>query len=504
MDEIAVNGAYAAPFTSLEQMTERFNTILDYMGWSGRLYNYPDDWGILSTLYCNDVEGADLWIPNSGYNWFYLCGELIRDAGYRNTSIRFKVPFEIIKSILDFNTSSVDITGQEADSMRAQLRVLRAYLYSVMAPEYQFGLNVDPEAPCVPILDSYYNYENLSRASVQGVYNFILDDLSAAINQLDNGRASKKYIDKSVALGLRARVSLAMGNYQQAYADAVMAAQDYTPASIEEVSVPSFMDISEHNWIWGVDMTPELSFHYRYATTSSWLRSFSANAYATGVEVYACVNNLLYDRIPSTDVRKGWWVNDNLESPLIENITWTDGSPVAWAQDSNKVPFIPYTNVKFGCNPVGTTDNAEDMPLMRVEEMLLIQAEAKAWMGDETAARSILDAFVSTYRDPEYRSSNSPLPLLDEIWFQRRVELWGEGFFMPDLNRLGKPLVRYHEGEWHAIPDRYSFNLPAGYGGFLLMIPNYYIENYPNMVQNTQYGIPQYLTNGDLRDGVTD
>ncbi|MBR0323004.1 MAG: alcohol dehydrogenase catalytic domain-containing protein, partial [Bacteroidales bacterium] len=39
-----------------------------------------------------------------------------------------------------------------------------------------------------------------------------------------------------------------------------------------------------------------------------------------------------------------------------------------------------------------------------------------------------------------------PGMVVTEIWFQRRVELWGEGFSNPDTRRLNKPLVRFHEG----------------------------------------------------------
>ena len=506
MGEIEVDMAHAQPFANVEEMTERFDDILDCLGAPAQFYSTPDDWGILSSLYCCDVEGADLWIPDSGYNWFSVCGELYRYPSYRNPTMRLKIPVEILKKILDFNEASAELTDQEADALRAQARVLRAYLYTVMAPQFQFGMTVDSSAPCVPIIDSYYAYDNMCRASVQDVYSYVIDELTIALEQLGNERSSKKYIDKSVALGLRARVNLTMGNYQQAYEDALLAAEGYTPASIEEVSVPSFMDISEHNWIWGFDMRPELALNFKYATTSSWLRSFSAWAYSTGVGVYACINNLLYDRIPSTDVRKGWWVNDYLESPLIDNMVWRDGTEVAWAEeDDNKVVFIPYTNVKFGCNPVATEDNAEDMPLMRVEEMLLIQAEAKANLGDEAAARSILDAFVRTYRDPEYSSSNSPRTLLDEIWFQRRVELWGEGFFTADRNRLNKPLVRFHRWEWSTYPDAFRFNVPAGFNNLLVSIATYYIDNYPNMEQNPEgvyYIEPDSY--GHLLDGVTD
>ncbi|HRJ16686.1 MAG TPA: RagB/SusD family nutrient uptake outer membrane protein, partial [Saprospiraceae bacterium] len=46
-------------------------------------------------------------------------------------------------------------------------------------------------------------------------------------------------------------------------------------------------------------------------------------------------------------------------------------------------------------------------------------------------------------RDPMYvLSTNSGQALLDEIWFHRRVELWGEGVRFTDLKRLNLPLNR--------------------------------------------------------------
>ena len=70
-------------------------------------------------------------------------------------------------------------------------------------------------------------------------------------------------------------------------------------------------------------------------------------------------------------------MNESLESPLLAGISWdgTTGNEVATLEiDNVKLPFLPYTNVKFGMNQVGGTNNDEDWPFMRVEEMILIQA----------------------------------------------------------------------------------------------------------------------------------
>ena len=71
---------------------------------------------------------------------------------------------------------------------------------------------------------------------------------------------------------------------------------------------------------------------------------------------------------------------------------------------------------------------------MRVAEMYLIEAEAKARMGTG-GAEALLP--LAENRDPSYvLSTNSGQDLIDEVLLQRRWELWGEGFRFNDLKRL--------------------------------------------------------------------
>ncbi|RYF62003.1 MAG: RagB/SusD family nutrient uptake outer membrane protein, partial [Cytophagaceae bacterium] len=79
---------------------------------------------------------------------------------------------------------------------------------------------------------------------------------------------------------------------------------------------------------------------------------------------------------------------------------------------------------------------------MRVAEMYLIEAEAQARLGNSTAAATALFDLVSK-RDPSYvKSTKTGTPLIDEILFNRRIELWGEGFRFTDLKRMNMALNR--------------------------------------------------------------
>ena len=346
------------------------------------------------------------------------------------------------------------------------------------------------------------------RASVAQIYELILNDLDWAIDNLEGfSRPDKSRIDRQTAYGLRARANLYMGNWAAAASDAALAAEGYVPASIEDVSSPSFYSLNEHNWIWGYDMTTDVALSNPYATSSSWIRSFSGDGYSAATQVYSCINRLLYDKIPETDVRKGWWVNADLESPLLENVSWNgvSGKDVATLEIENvKLPFLPYTNVKFGMNAIGSTNNDEDWPFMRVEEMILIQAEGLVRSGQEDAGRQILEDFVKTYRDPSYSADTGGRSIEDEIWFQRRVELWGEGFSNPDTRRLGKPLVRFHDAASSNFPAAFRFNMPADDGWWLMRFSTAETNTNLSIVNNTSGTRPVQDQYPDLRDGVTD
>ena len=491
-----------------------FNGMYTRLGAPGSVFGgtRPDDWGFLMIGFSNDIEAADVVLANSGYNWFSACGNLTsRNADYANPYVRYAAPYneiaaanEVLKA---YTYSSED---KEVRYKIAQARAVRAFAYLNLAPYFQFGYAAGAsDLPCVPLVtETTTNFTENPRATVAEIYTLIIEDLTFAIENLEGYvRSDKSRIDRQVAYGLRARAYLNMEEWSLAAADAAKAAAGYVPASLEEVSKPFLYDIGEHNWIWGYDMRSDIALANPYATSSSWLRSFSGDGYAAACQVYACINSLLYDKIPATDVRKGWWVDASLESPLLEDVTWNgvSGSAVAGLEiDNVKMAFLPYTNVKFGMYQVGGTTNDEDWPFMRVEEMILIQAEGLAKSGKTAEAKVLLENFVQTYRDPSYSVTASGRSLEDEIWFQRRIELWGEGFSNSDTRRLNKPLVRFHKGVQSNVPEAFRFNMPADDGWWLMRFTSAEKNTNLAIVDNSGGTQPVQEQHGELRDGVTD
>ena len=112
------------------------------------------------------------------------------------------------------------------------------------------------------------------------------------------------------------------------------------------------------------------------------------------------------------------------------------------------------------------------------------------------------------YRDPSYVcNANDATALQNEVWFQRRVELWGEGFSMSDIMRLGKPVVRYHNNKESNFPEAFKFNIKANDGYLLLRIPQRETNNnkgIPESSNNNDGAQPVSGDNPTLRDGITD
>ncbi len=491
-----------------------FNGMFTRLGSPGSVFGgtRPDDWGFLMMCFSNDIEAADVVLADNGYNWFSACGDLSsRNADYANPYVRYAAPYNEIAAANEIlRAYPYSIEDPAVLYKVAQARAIRAFAYLNLAPYFQFGYAAGAEdLPCVPLVtETTENFTENPRATVAQVYELIISDLTFAIENLDGYvRTDKSRIDRQVAYGLRARAYLNMEEWALAASDASQAASGYVPASMEEVSKPFLYDIGEHNWIWGYDMRSDIAMSNPYATSSAWIRSFSGDGYSAACQVYACINSLLYDKIPSSDVRKGWWVDPSLQSPLLESVTWdgVSGSAVAPLEiDNVKMAFLPYTNVKFGMYSAGSTVNDEDWPFMRVEEMILIQAEGLAKSGQTGEAVSLLEDFVRTYRDPSYSVSAGGRSLEDEIWFQRRVELWGEGFSNADTRRLSKPLVRFHSGAPSNVPAAFRFNMTADDGWWLMRFTSSELNTNFAVVDNTGGSKPVQDQQGGLRDGVTD
>ncbi len=402
----------------------------------------PDhnDYGLAAVHQALEQGGQDMPCTTSGYNWFNRC-QNYADRLY--TSSEDELIWKIFYNHMDAANKVLLLTeGTEDPEMliyRGQAFAARAFDYLNLAQVYQFTYAGHENALCVPIVTENMTLEekqNNPRATVQQVYDQIMSDLSQALDLLagyDNG-SNKDKIDESVAYGLRARANLLMQKWAEAASDAEKAIAGGTPQSLEAVSKPTFNSASASSWLWGVLITPDNDVvKTGIINWPSHLCSLTGNGYTTLVGAFRYVSSALYDQIPDTDIRKQWFISPDTTSTLVDEAT------IAGFR------LTPYVNVKFGAyqDVIGNPSNSQDWPLMRVEEMYLIKAEGEAMSGNLTKAKQTLEDFVKTYRNPSYAcTASSAQDLQDEIWLQRRMELWGEGFALFDILRLKKPIVR--------------------------------------------------------------
>lgn len=461
-------------FSSLQDATTTVNGIYRFMFArtnliATNLQNKPGVGGIMLAM---DFMGEDLGIGAS--NWFTSTGEG-NWVGHRNEShylmeYDYRTFYKIIGDanfILDY-ISTVDASEEERNVLRAQALTLRAYAYSYLVQLYGKRYNAgsaNNDQPGVPLVLKSTDGV-LPRAKVRDVYVAIVKDLTDAITIQVSDRDNKSQANLDVALGLRARVALTMQDYDNAilYAQKVIDLTAYKLMGREDY-LKGFNDaevLSEFIWASMPSSDQDDTFgsyfaQVAYNANTSFMRSNPKR-----------INATLYDQISATDVRKQIWE----PLPTVSNF------PLPTASFTRQ----PYMSRKFSVKAPG--GSLGDVPLLRLAEMYLIAAEAYAGKGQDNLAQDILFELMKV-RDPEaIKSTKTGQTLKEEIWMQRRIELWGEGFRFLDLKRLNQPLNR------SAVPNYVSgsvgglMDVPAGDKRWEFLFPRAELDANPEIVQN--------------------
>ncbi|MDE7305578.1 MAG: RagB/SusD family nutrient uptake outer membrane protein [Alistipes sp.] len=345
---------------------------------------------------------------------------------------------------------------------------MRAFAYMDLARMYQYTYKGNEDKPTVPIVTEHttdVQKANNPRATNEAIWKFILEDLDKAEACLaDYRRSVKTEPDINVVYGLKARAFLTIEEFPSAEKYAALAQEGYTPMTRQEWldKTSGFNNLACNAWLWGMQQSNDDPIIKNYGGLYSWIGSFCVEqsfGYA-GMDggSFPMIDAHLYSTIPDTDFRKqAFLAPEDAGSP--EDVAkYTDYRPAsALAFSLDELPA--YTSFKFRPGNKGYTDYttgcAVGIPLMRVEEMMLIEAEAIGMQpGREAEGKQKLEAFAAL-RDPSYT-----MPALtsfrDNVWWQRRVELWGEGFATFDIKRLNKGIIRSYAGTNHL--KSYRFN----------------------------------------------
>ncbi len=109
-----------------------------------------------------------------------------------------------------------------------------------------------------------------------------------------------------------------------------------------------------------------------------------------------------------------------------------------------------YVNIKFrphnGDYRTYTVGGATDYPIMRIEEMYFLKAEAILHTTGVSAAATALEDIVKTRNSTYTCTAATDAAFLDEYVFQKGVEFWGEGINYFDAKRLEVGIHRAYKG----------------------------------------------------------
>jgi len=436
----------------IQEFPERALTILsgaesgnvNYMhDFNSNGYGDHDDFGYMSVLLGLDHMTNDLIMVQNDWVGSYYSYQAREVQVARGTRMVWNFEYKVVYNM---NSILASLIGEPEDveerALKGRVLAVRANAYMDLIRTYAVG---EEGIPYYSLGDE--ELVHYSRMSTSEVWDRIINDLEDAYTLLEgyNG-GTKEMVNDQVVAGMLARAYIFRENYPKAAQYANIARAGYNPMSYNNL-MDGFQFISNPNWMWGAEITGATSSVY--ASFFSHMDNLN-EGYAGLLNSYRIVDKRLYDRIPDTDVRKEWF--DAMDY----------GLPV------------DYAHVKFRDN----TFFEGDYIYMRADEFFLLEAEALAH-SDEGAARSLLNEFVQT-RNPDFSADNlSGSDLLDEIRFQRRLELWGEGGEWWEMKRHGEDLNRDYEGSNHV---RFGmFNYPADSEMFYFQIPQDELNGNPEV-----------------------
>lgn len=456
------------------------------------------DYGYTSLFLTRDVEGQDIVAAGSNpYSAWYSSVRYLA-SGYARCQLPWTYYYGWINdcNVVLKNAGAVNyatpVEGRESGAGIAY--TMRAMYYLDLARMYaQKPYSVDHNALTTIKADEVRTFTEAmhqERMTWEEAFDFILKDLDAAEKLLANYKRADKYTpDLSVVYGLKARTYLEKQDWANAEKYAKLAQEGYNVMSKNEfLSHENGFNSPNGSWMFATQFKLTDKNIYQNDGDDSWgSMMIMENGFECGYAAnYGGVNVIdkhLYSTIPSTDFRKDCWVDFSLDAlskdDAINALKKYAYVPTPTTEDSLERAARIYTagvdasgyglgglSLKFR-NAAGKADSKYEawcvsVPLMRVEEMKLIEAEA-AGMQNEARGIQLLTAFAKQ-RDPQYvygshneaYGNTTTSAFQNEVWWQRRVELWGEGFATFDIKRLNKGIIRSYAGTNHIENARWN------------------------------------------------
>lgn len=458
-----------------------------------------DEFGQRSIDLWGDILCGDIAVTNKTYGWLYQDEQMRTVTGRTgyiwsfyyslirntNTAIRDISAACNIRQIVAENgyptdpstTYEYSLSEAQYGLYLAQTLALRAYAYANLIRWYtpvigseNMGNYTVESYPAIPFYDETNMEEAQPLSTSSAVYDRIFADIEMSIRffdefgvvyslleKADYKRETKLGINANVARGLAAYAYLnaapyyatinatkAADYYQRAadHAEEVLLSGEFKMLSNDEVTTTGFNNVNTAAWMWGQDVTTETA-----GGLKSWFGQVDIHSYS-----YAwagdtkVVDDNLKDEIPLWDIRSKWF---------------NDGKA------NSRFKGCPDGKFFSAACPTSTKDDdidrewLSDNIFMRIESMILIKAEAYYWLNDYAASIAALNELTDQRKNAEYpfldddysdyqtTISGNPRELLKALYYNWRMEMWGEGYGLQTFRRLGVEFDERKRGGSH-------------------------------------------------------
>lgn len=378
-----------------------------------------------------------------------LVGQGINQAGAHILSATWQYAYYInnqanliLETLQDFEADQ-----DYKDNIAAQLYFLRALVYHNLMKVYAYDPTaiVEPnDRGGVPIINTgVLNTEQIeytSRPTVADVYDFIYNQLDQAIALFPTNNISDQVFASLPAThALYSRVALYRGDMAKVISEGELA---LSSSGLRLASTGQFVNT------WRTAKNPESFFEVAFvqpadhsnATNESLRATFTTRITAESNTAVSHGNVVLSDELYEA------YEEDDVRRELI--MRGLNNNSSRW----EITKFVSRSEV----------NNIDNVPVIRLPEVILNMAEAYATPGSEVwneqAAREQLNLIRERARIGA--TSASGQALFDDVILQRRLELAFEGHRFFDLKRLGRDIIK-ESGNIQHTDFRILANIPV-------------------------------------------
>lgn len=402
---------------------------------------------------------------NSGYDWYRNYNTF--DRAYGENSYFAYLPwftcYQFIKGANDI-IGAVDLSADITPAVRAfagMAYAFRAFDYYLLTVMFEPVENIYTDCSSVlgltvPRVDENTSPEvgkNNPRMTHDEAIAFMISDLEIAEECLkDYTSTTTLFPSLAVVYGIRAKVHMWDEDYANAATYARKAIDTFGGSPVTEAQwndVNNGFNTVNQAWMWSIKYAAEEMGNL--CNFIGWMSGEADWGYSSLTR--PSIDKSLYDSIADNDFRKYSFL-DEAKYDFYNYQTCRDKDYI------NEAPAG--LALKFRCLggdwETYSVGGAVELPVMRVEEMYLLEAEAVGMSQSAAAGAALLNSFMQTYRQPDYNFAPADQRALQlEVLKQERIEFWGEGWGFPNAKRIKPGVMQNYEGT-NAPADIFKLN----------------------------------------------